>query len=386
MAPPRKTKNSNRSAPYPPQASTPTTTVDITQSNNSSPPSISGNMRSETFEQSYMPLKLAADMIPIFDGKSVSIEYFIKQCKQAESFVKPGDKPLLQALITSKIKGNANDLTEGSYSGLTELLKTLRACYSKLHDIEDVEDLIRDLRQEPNEKIADYSARVKKTLNMGVDMAIENPSSVDLNSIIESLRTKAKKGFIRGIRNETIKNRVILDKESDTLETAIQIAMKAEKDLLEHAKLFALGPKDVGDKTNNNADKFIKQVNKINSTPRTCFTCGDPNHISKNCPKNNRSKNYKRINENDSTKIMNENKNKSYNSKQCTYCKKMGHLEEQCLFKAKKEGKPVCYLHKAIGHTCVDLYQKNSQNVPQISAVRNISQNLLQNQRTKSSP
>ena len=207
-------------------------------------------------EQSYLPLKLAADMVSVFDGKFISVEYFIKQCKVAESFLKPGDKPLFKALIVSKLKDNAY-LTEGDYPDMTQIFETLRACYSKIHDIDDVEDQIKDFRQKVDEKISDYAARVKKTLNMGIDFATASAFTSDLSSIATSLRTKAKKGFIKGLRNEILKGRV-LDRVPETLDTAIQIAMRVEKELHEHAKHFVSDPRDVNSTANTNNDKFIK--------------------------------------------------------------------------------------------------------------------------------
>ena len=314
----------------------------------------------------YMPLKLASDMVPQFDGKSSSVEYFIKQCKVAEAYVKPGDKPLLKALIFSKIKGNAFDLTEGCYSDLTELLETLRESYSKVHDIDDIEDQIKELRQKPDEKISDFGATTKKILNLGVNFAESNSSSSNLSSVIDSLKSKAKKAFIKGIRSEKIKSRVS-DSKPESLEMAIKIAMKIERESIEHAKYFPSDPKDIGTSSNNN-DKYIKSVNKINSTPRstprTCYNCGDPGHIKMNCPLNNKQTDIKRI------------------PMQCTRCKKKGHTIEKCLFKAREEGKKVCFMHNAIGHTCVNYTSKNlnSPDVPQTSAVGNTE---VPNQRPK---
>ena len=46
----------------------------------------------------YMPLKIAADLIPRFDGTSCSLTEFIQQCRDVDSKVKPTDRVNLLAI------------------------------------------------------------------------------------------------------------------------------------------------------------------------------------------------------------------------------------------------------------------------------------------------
>ena len=105
-------------------------------------------------EISFMPLKLAIDIVPIFDGENIAVENFIKKCKIAVNSVKPSDRKYIKILIESKIKGNAHNLIQNTFSNFDDLLKTLRYCYSKILDLDEIENQLANMRQEENEKVA----------------------------------------------------------------------------------------------------------------------------------------------------------------------------------------------------------------------------------------
>ena len=56
----------------------------------------------------YMPLKIAADLIPRFDGTSCSLTAFIKQCRDVDSRVKPADRANLLTVASMLIAFKTN--------------------------------------------------------------------------------------------------------------------------------------------------------------------------------------------------------------------------------------------------------------------------------------
>ena len=58
----------------------------------------------------YMSLKIAADLIPRFDGTSCSLTEFIRQCRDVDSKVKPTDRlNLLAIAVFSLVHNNFRD-------------------------------------------------------------------------------------------------------------------------------------------------------------------------------------------------------------------------------------------------------------------------------------
>lgn len=241
-----------------------------------------------------LPLKFAIELIPVFDGGNIPVEDFIKKCKIAENSVKVCDKNNIQILIINKIKGVAYDLIQG-VSNFYEILKTLRICFSKTQDLDEFEDQLRDLRQNENENVAYYGARIKKILYRGVDFAEENFSSENLFCIINSLKEKANKAFIKGIRDNFLNSR-IADKTPKSLDDSLKLAIKFEKESFDHTRSFktetrkneepSLSRKEI----DNDLLKTLK-INKIKKRRlRNCHTCGNPNHIKIHCPFNRSKK------------------------------------------------------------------------------------------------
>ena len=87
----------------------------------SSPP----NMR-------YVSIKIAAEMVPIFYGNPPPVAAFIHDCKFAEQSIHPGDRPFLNKLIKTRVKGDANAYLQNTNKpqNLGELLDILRLAFS----------------------------------------------------------------------------------------------------------------------------------------------------------------------------------------------------------------------------------------------------------------
>lgn len=62
----------------------------------------------ESQRRRYISIKIAADMVPTFNGETPPVLSFIRACRSAENSVHPGDRPFLTTLIRNKIKGTAD--------------------------------------------------------------------------------------------------------------------------------------------------------------------------------------------------------------------------------------------------------------------------------------
>lgn len=300
---------------------------------------------------SYMSLKLAADTIPKFDGESISIEYFIKKAKIAENSVKPSERTHIRTLIISKITGNAHDLVQ-DLNDLEEIFETLKTCYAKFQDLDDIENELRSLKQEQNEKISQFCARIRNIVNRGVSLAEATMSSDELPATLKSLSKKANKSFVKGIRELNISSRVS-DKDPQTLDASLKLALHIEREMERRNEHF--GPQETSvsqPRAESSGGKFLR-VNKISSQSqiRRCFTCDSPDHMIRDCP-------IRKLNENNPA----NSKFGKPGSSKCPHCSK-NHGNAPCLFKAREEGKQVCFTCKKIGHNDEKCYRKQ-RNVP----------------------
>lgn len=72
-----------------------------------------------------------AKIIPDFDGQNISINQFIRECKDSEKFVNPIDKCFFVRLVKGKVIGNARAyLQYKDFENLEQLLTELKRTYA----------------------------------------------------------------------------------------------------------------------------------------------------------------------------------------------------------------------------------------------------------------
>lgn len=189
--------------------------------------------------QSYLSMKLAADIIPRFDGKPAELTHFLQQCKTANAYVKPAERRSFLPLICSKIGGHAKQLISGRSAPetLTELIGLLKKAFIRFFDIDRVNDELRRLTEKENEGIEFFGARVLEVLNRGREAAKEKYAESQVVGIITLLDNSAITCFTRGLRDSLISTLLAKEKLS-SLQDAIDIATRIELENAERLRLF----------------------------------------------------------------------------------------------------------------------------------------------------
>lgn len=308
---------------------------------NSSSKNNFGNANSRSFQTKKLrggdvaALKVIVDVIPAFSGTNISVQAFTRECKFAEEQISPHLHPLLLKLLKTKITGEAERYIKNFK---IETLKSLLACLERVFGapktIFQVQSEISQLRQNTDETVLSYSGRAMDLFSKMVELT-ENQSTSTIAALkIEEYDAEVASCFCRGLK-PGIESRV-LQKNPKTLETAINHAIEAEREIKRRKRLHGededLKEKLTGDReiprkifkpvnsvtTENNSDGKIR-TNAFKS--KNCYTCGELGHISRGCPKGRHNNDRK-------------NGNSRYQGgSECDYCNRKGHLSSSCLLK-----------------------------------------------------
>lgn len=271
----------------------------------SSIPSISQN--SQTFtpsthsSPSYLALKLAADLVPKFDGKSCSLTKFVRQCKLANSRIKPLDHENLLALIRNKIEGHAEKLIANrpEPEDLNALITELKVAFGRDFNVDRAHDDLKNVRQGDNEQAEFFGARVSEILHRGLEAAKERFNEQQVVGVRVLLNSAAVMGFTRGLRDRMFST-IITKEQPESLHTAIDIAARLEREIGERP----LAPKP--------SFREVKAYPIQGYDTRSCYNCNQPGHLAAKCPEPSRLK--------------------------CRWCGKYGHKESFC--RSKLAGQP----------------------------------------------
>ena len=290
----------------------------------------------------FMPLTLAAALVPRFDGKSCSINKFINQCRLADSRIKPGNRINLLALIRNKIEGHADQLISNSNNPTTldELINLLKSAFARSFDVDRVHDELRNLRQKDNESVDSYGARANEILNRGTEAANEKFDMEQSIGVKVLLKHAAITGFKRGLRSCSVRTLMIRE-QVDSLGIAIDVASGIEREF-EYEKQTP----------HSKAVVSNTKVCAVNVDDRRCYSCNQPGHLRRNCPKNRNT--WHNL--------------PSRQEIRCNNCKKTGHTEDRCFRKNIPRGSNISQSSMAAAsRNSQDL---NLQGVPQASATR----------------
>lgn len=248
----------------------------------------------------YLSVKLAAELVPRFDGKLSDLTHFLKQCKKATSKVKEADKDHLLSLIQNKIVGHALQLLANRKDpeNLEELIQNLRNVFARDFNVGRVYKELQSLRQAENETAEFYGARVSAILSRGLEAAKEKFDSPDAGGARKMLTNAAIMGFARGLRKTSFGEMIVKD-EPDSLDIAIDIAARLER---EYPQEIIESPPQ--------SRTIVREARTFvgyGVDSRLCFNCQKIGHISTRCPEPPRPT--------------------------CEWCQKRGHQEAVCRFK-----------------------------------------------------
>ena len=254
---------------------------------------------------SYKKINEIVRILPEFNGKNISINRFIRECKEAENFVSPGDKSFFLKIVKSRVTGDANDYLQfKSFDNLEQLLLELKRVFSPSQNLPQVQTDLARVRQNSNEKVSEYGLRVTKILQKARELIDENFNPLVARGMIEGTTNTAIECFTLGLESD-IATRMI-GKQFSTLESAISTAITCERYVHQRKELHG----ERADESRKRAHCHIAELRgegePEEKRKRNCYRCGELGHIARNCRKMENINLY------------------------CNYCKMWGHTFDSC--------------------------------------------------------
>lgn len=269
-------------------------------------------------------IELAEKMLIRFDGNKQKLHEFIDNCDKAHSLVNENNKNILFAIIETKITDNARALIRNrKFDEWKELKEHLLDIFSEKRTMGQWQLELNSLKQNNNESILEYSSKVEtcyiKLIN-SLDGSLEEGAK---KACIQLLKNQALSVFVSGLNKELAL--IVKSQKPSDLETAIALALSEEQEL---------------------KSKFeIQKYQTLNT--KYCSICKRNNHNTINCrfkpnntiqfqkPQSKPNIRYVNNNQNQNSyktfqNSQNFNHNSSSYTKFCNYCKRKGHLINEC--------------------------------------------------------
>ena len=184
------------------------------------------SVKSDSFS-SYKKTNEIVPILPEFNGKNISVNRFIKECREADNFVNPNDRTFFMKLVKARVIGEASDYLQfKSFDNLDQLLLELKRVFSPSQNLPQVQTDLARVKQNPNERVWEYGLRVTKILQKARELIDESFNPLVARGMIEGTTNTAIECFPLGLNSE-IATRMI-GKVSITLEQAMSAAINCE--------------------------------------------------------------------------------------------------------------------------------------------------------------
>lgn len=163
-------------------------------------------------------------ILPEFNGHNISVNQFIRECKDAERFVDPADKDFFIRLVKSKITENARAyLQHKTFQTIDELLAELKRSFEPTQSLSQIQADLPRVMQKTDEKVSDYRLKVTKILQKAIEYINEHFDVRATPVMVEGSINTAVEYFILGL-NHDVAIRMI-GKNPGNLEAAIAEAI-----------------------------------------------------------------------------------------------------------------------------------------------------------------
>ncbi|XP_071576353.1 uncharacterized protein [Temnothorax nylanderi] len=262
----------------------------------------------------YLRLKEARDLIPEFDGTSSKLQEFLSAASYAIKNINPIEEgTLLEAVVCTKLKGRAMiDFQTREIRDFAQLKKELEVCYLSRKSTTHLQLEFNTLKQKSGESARAFGLRADKLAMELYDSMIEgrNHTIESKRTILETIQQQALQNFQLGLRDEI--KLLVRAQHFATLQEAIAGASAKEK---------VNGPSGNPPRSKNNY-AYSPQP-RDNRPIIQCQKCKKYGHHGREC-RTSRYANRFSLPKPDRTLRVNAIK------KFCKYCKKTGHIREEC--------------------------------------------------------
>jgi Retrotransposon gag protein len=278
-------------------------------------------------------LEIAEKLLIRFDGSKNKLHEFIDNCDKAISLVKPEYKPILLAIIETKLTDKARAIIRNrTFDEWKKLKDFLLDAYSERRTEGQWQLELHSLRQLSGDSVMSYANKVEncyiKLLNtLDPDLSTEAKSACT-----QLIKNQALNVFIRGLNRDL--SILIKSRNPESLESAVALAVAEEQEQLSKQEMFRPFQSYCNIcKKNNHSTSNCKFRNQTDRNIRH-FQNSNPHSFRNNQNFNNFSKFH---NQNDYTNhkvrhFTNNSQNNFSNNSQklCRYCKNIGHVIEEC--------------------------------------------------------
>ncbi|XP_031785394.1 uncharacterized protein LOC103316878 [Nasonia vitripennis] len=229
---------------------------------------------------SYVSLELAIGIVPDFDSTDEDLLPFLRECKAAESFVRPEQRHFFTLLVRSKITGFARDLIDlygKNPDTLDELIAALKSCFPFVFDVNKAfSDLWSQPQQQKHESVEIFAARISRILDRGIEAANEKTDAAKAVEVKAALDRVAASQFKNGLRDmaNAIDNVPFKDAVSFAIRMASMLRRCNDQVKLEQEQLAGLSSANTKRLPNNKFAPYNKAF---------CSHCRKRGHITKHC-------------------------------------------------------------------------------------------------------
>ena len=266
-------------APLNPAPSSQNIRDDLVTRDDSDNNSINNKSVNSNFLSNYKKTNEIVRILPEFNGRNISINRFIRECKEAENFVNPNDRSFFLKLVKSRVTGDVNDYLQfKNFDSLDQLLSELKRVFAPTQNLPQIQTDLARVRQSPQEKVFEYGLRVTRILQKAQELIVENFNSIVAGGMIEGTTNTAIECFTLGLESEIAAR--MIGKQFFTLESAISTAISCERYVQQRKELH-------GDKLEDSRKRAYCHIadpqreEEPERKKRHCYRCGESGHIAR---------------------------------------------------------------------------------------------------------
>lgn len=262
------------------------------------------NLTNINTQPSPIRLKDAVESIPKYNGHNMSVFQFCKMCERTLDLVPSSQEQYLVQLIMNKLQGHAYQAVEGSQMlTVSDLTHKLKIIFGPNKSVDQYRGELGNAYMKPKESIFDYIGRIKDLKTAIVDGEISACNYYD-DQLFDNIERSVIDSFVNGLPPDLLV-RVKLEGYNNLDEAiikAIQVSKVLEAESLRQRSYFPRGT-TAGPRADTTTLTTSNNTQSANQRPfAPLIKPLIPGQPGPNAPESNT----------------------------CRYCKKLGHLIDDC--------------------------------------------------------